>query len=152
MKYKYKVYILDKIVKLIRNLYLKKLMEENIILKVFNIKDKQEYMYEVAVLTQKEWGSKTESKVEFENKVQNKIKKMKDNFNNKYYCKLILIDDNELIGFISIFPNDCKERKELFPWYSTMYVKEKYRGKGYSKILNKAILDEAKIRHLKKYI
>ena len=31
-----------------------------------------------------------------------------------------------------------------------MYVKENYRGKGYSKILNNAILDEAKKRNFKK--
>ena len=35
------------------------------------------------------------------------------------------------------------ERKDLKPWYITMYVKEEYRGLGYSKILNDAILDEA---------
>lgn len=31
-----------------------------------------------------------------------------------------------------------------------MFVKEEHRGKGYSKILNKAILDEAKRRKFKK--
>ena len=31
-----------------------------------------------------------------------------------------------------------------------MYVKEEYRGKGYSKILNDAILEEAKKRGFKK--
>ena len=31
-----------------------------------------------------------------------------------------------------------------------MYVKEEYRGKGYSKILNDAILKEAKRRNIKK--
>lgn len=30
-------------------------------LKVFNIKEKQEYLREVAMLTQREWGSKTNS-------------------------------------------------------------------------------------------
>ena len=66
------------------------------------------------------------------------------------YCKLILLANDSLIGFISIFPTDSKERKNLSPWYSTMYVKEKYRGKGYSKILHKAIIKEAKKRGFKK--
>lgn len=95
-------------------------------------------------------GNKTKSKKEFEKKIQNKIQKIKDNFNNKYYCKLILLNDNKLIGFISIFPHDCEERKELFLWYATMFVKEKHREKEYSKILNKAILDEAKRRKIGK--
>ena len=55
-----------------------------------------------------------------------------------------------MIGFISIFPTDGEERKDLSPWYATMYVKEDYRRKGYSKILNTAILEEAKKRGFKK--
>lgn len=118
-------------------------------LKIINLKDKEEYIYEIAKLTQKEWGSKT-TKKELKKKIENKIKKIKDNFKNPNYCKLILLDDKKLIGFISIFPHDCEEREELFPWYATMYVKEEHRGKGYSRILNKAILDEAKRRKFKK--
>ena len=45
-----------------------------------------------------------------------------------------------------MFPYDADEDPELYPWYATMFVKEEYRGKGYSKILNDAILDEAKKR------
>lgn len=55
-----------------------------------------------------------------------------------------------LLGFISLFETDEKERQDLKPWYATMYVKKEYRGKGYSKILNEAILSEAKNRVLKK--
>lgn len=49
-----------------------------------------------------------------------------------------------MIGFISLFKNDSDERASLTPWYATMFVKEKYRGKGYSKILNDALLIETK--------
>lgn len=119
-------------------------------LKIYNIKDKTEYLREVAELTQKEWGSKTNSIEEFNNKVEKKISKIISNFDNKYYCKLILLDDDNLIGFISIFPSDDEERKDLFPWYATMYVKKEYRGKGYSKILNAAILEEARKRNFDK--
>lgn len=51
-----------------------------------------------------------------------------------------------MIGFISIFPSDCEEEPNLTPWYATMYVKKTYRKQGYSKILNDAILKEAKER------
>ena len=118
--------------------------------KIYNIKDKINYIEEVAILTQKEWGKKNLSKEEFKLKVKNKIKKIKSNLNNINYCKLILLDDEELIGFISIFPKDGEERQDLSPWYATMYVKEKHRGKGYSKILNNAILEEAKKRNISK--
>ena len=62
---------------------------------------------------------------------------------------MILLKDKELIGFISLFPKDCEEEKDLKPWYATMYVKKEYRGKGYSRILNDAILEEAKNRGFK---
>ena len=119
-------------------------------LKIYNIQEKQEFLTEVAILTQKEWGDKTNSEEEFESKINKKIYKIINNFSNPLYCKLLLLDDNILIGFISIFPTDGDERKDLSPWYATMYVKEEFRGKGYSKILNNAILEEAKNRGFKK--
>ena len=119
-------------------------------LKIYNIKEKQEFLQEVAILTQKQWGKKTNSKKEFEEKINKKMSKIINNFNNPLYCKLVLVNDDILIGFISIFPTDGEERKDLSPWYATMYVKEEFRGKGYSKILNDAILKEAKKRDFKK--
>ena len=119
-------------------------------LKIYNIKEKQEFLREIAELTQREWGSKTNSKKEFEEKINKKISKIINNFNNPLYCKLVLLDNDILIGFISIFPTDGDERKDLSPWYATIYVKEEFRGKGYSKILNNAILEEAKSRGFEK--
>ncbi len=119
-------------------------------LKIYNIKDKQEYLTEIAILTQKEWGKKTNSRGKLEEKIDKQISKIINNLDNPLYCKLILLDNDILIGFISIFPTDSDERKDLSPWYATMYVKEEFRGKGYSKILNNAILQEAKKRGFKK--
>lgn len=119
-------------------------------LKIYNIKDKLEYIKEIAILTQEEWGEKGLSTDEFDNKVNKKIEKIKSNLDNKLYCKLILLDDDKLVGFISMFPYDGEERKELTPWYATMYVKKEYRKNGYSKILNNAILKEAKNRGFSK--
>ena len=119
-------------------------------LKIYNLKDKVEYIREIAELTQKEWGEKTNTIEEFEEKVNKKIYKMINSFDNPYYCKLILLHNKHLVGFISIFEHDCDERKDLSPWYATMYVKEEYRNKGYSKMLNDAILKEAKRRRIKR--
>ena len=118
-------------------------------MKIYNIKDKMEYLEEIALLTQKEWG-KYSNEEEFKNKLNQKINKIKENIDNPYYCKLILLDEDQLIGFISIFETDGEERQDLNPWYATMYVKKEYRGKGYSKILNDAILKEAKNRGFNK--
>ena len=118
-------------------------------LKIYDIREKLEYLEEVVILTRLEWGNKNDSKEEFNNKVKEKIKIIKNNFDNPYFAKLILLDDNNLVGFISLFKKDG-DRVDLKPWYATMYVKKEYRGKGYSKILNEAILKEAQKRGFKK--
>ena len=91
-----------------------------------------------------EWADNKEENRE--ERIKRKKEKICNMFSDKSFCKLILVDNDELIGFISIFPEDCKEEKELTPWYATMYVKEKHRNHGYSRILNDAILKEAKAR------
>lgn len=119
-------------------------------LKIYNIKEKQEYLKEVVTLTHLQWGSKINTKEEFNYKINKKIEKIINNLDNPYYCNLILLDDKNLVGFISLFETDGEERQDLKPWYATMYVKSEYRGKGYSKILNDAILKEAKDRGFKR--
>lgn len=116
-------------------------------IQVYNLKEKGEYIKEVAILEYEEWAEKPEeNKTE---RIERKTNRIKNNLDNKDFCKLILLKNKELIGFISIFPNDCDECPGLTPWYATMYVKKKYRGKGYSKILNEALLKEAKKRGYK---
>lgn len=119
-------------------------------LSIYNLKEKQEFIKEIAILTQNEWGKQNLSKEEFDVKINNKIAKIKNNLDNPKYCKLILVDNSTLIGFISIFEHDANERLDLSPWYATMYVKKEFRGKGYSKLLNNAILKEAKNRGFKR--
>ena len=115
-------------------------------LKIYNIKDKLQYIREVAVLTQKEWGEKNVSEEQFEIRVNRCVERIKAQLGNPYYCKLILLDDDVLVGFISIFEHDGDERLDLKPWYATMFVKKEFRGNGYSRVLNDAILDEARKR------
>lgn len=114
---------------------------------VYNLLNKIEFLEEVATLEYEEWADNKEN--DKKNRIAKKIEKIKKNLTNVDFCKLILLSDNKLIGFISIFPNDCNECINLKPWYATMYVKKEYRGKGYSKILNDAILKESRGRNYK---
>ena len=118
-------------------------------MKIYNIKDKQEYIEEIARLSKQEWAEYN-TEEELNKKIQETINKIKNNLDNPNYCKLILLDDDKLVGFISIFETDGEEYQELTPWYATMYVKKEYRGLGYSKILNDAILKEARNKGFKK--
>ena len=121
--------------------------EENKMLKIYNILEKMEFLKEVAKLEYEEWADKPEE--DKESRIKGKIEKIKIQLKGKDFCKLILLDDDKLIGFISIFPQDCDECPKLSPWYATMYVKKEYRGQGYSPILNYAILKEARKRGYK---
>lgn len=108
---------------------------------IINIKNNNEYLEEYIKLCSLEWGeSKTSS--ELEEYVHKKKYEILNT--NKVISILGLIENDDLIGFISLFKYDGDERKDLSPWYATMYVKDKYREKGYSKILNDALLNEAK--------
>lgn len=112
-------------------------------MKIYNLKEKPEYIKEYFELCSKEWGSYNDSE-EFNQKIATKVEKFLEGEDDKTISVLILVEENELIGFISLFKYDGDERRDLTPWYATMCVKEKYRGQGYSKILNNAILEEAK--------
>ena len=79
---------------------------------------------------------------------------MKKIFNGEKIISILgLVDNNDLIGFISLFKYEEEDRKDLTPWYATMYVKKEYRNRGYSKLLNDAILKEAiKLGYKKVYL
>lgn len=110
---------------------------------VYNLTEKPEYIEEFILLCHKEWGNPWNND-EYEEKLQNKFKKTLNRLDK--YPTLILLEDNKLIGFISLLESDCNERKNLTPWYATLYIKKEYRGKGFSKKLNDAIISEAKKR------
>ena len=107
-------------------------------MKVYDIKEKKEYLEEVLELELREWGNYSEENL------HKKITKVTSFLKQDNFAKLVLIENNILIGFISLFPSDGDERKDLTPWYATMFVKKEYRGKGYSKILNDALIKYAK--------
>lgn len=104
---------------------------------IISIKNNDLYLKEYITLCSNEWGSNNTSNDYIEKKL-NEIKNT-----NKVIDILALVDD-EMIGFISLFNEDDNERNVLSPWYATMYVKEKYRGKNYSKILNDALVNRCK--------
>lgn len=111
-------------------------------MKIFSLFDKKEYIKKYVECCVNEWGN-TKNSLEYQEKVNKKIKKLLDGDDNLISC-LVLLDEDSLVGFISLFKIDGDERQDLTPWYATMYVSENYRGKGYSKILNDAILKNAK--------
>lgn len=101
---------------------------------IMNIKENKQYLKEYITLCYEEWSDK-KKKLD----VDNKIKKI----DKEVISVLALIIDNQMVGFISLFYSDGDYKKELSPWYATMYVKKEFRDRGFSKVLNDAILKEA---------
>lgn len=112
-------------------------------MEIINIKNNKNYLKQYISLCSLEWST-SKTKEELDLYVNEKINKLLSNNYDKLISVLGLIDNNKLIGFISLLKFDDNERTDLMPWYATMYVRKEYRGKGYSKILNAAILEEAK--------
>ena len=110
-------------------------------MKIINIKDNDKFLEEYIRLCSLEWGT---HKSDYEMKLYIIDKREKIHNEDKVISILGLIDNNKLIGFISLFKHDGNYRRDLTPWYATMYVKKEYRGRGYSKKLNDAILEEAR--------
>ena len=110
-------------------------------MKFINVKDNKELLREYIKLCSLEWGcEKTDEEMEqYINEKEYRI------LNEDNVINIIgLMDNDEMIGFISLFKYDGDECRELTPWYATMYVKKEYRGNGYSKILNDELLRQTK--------
>lgn len=111
-------------------------------MQIIDIKNNDKYLDEYIELCSVEWGS-PKTKEQMQLYIENKKKRI--HTEGKVISILGLIEENVLIGFISLFKYDGDERKDLTPWYATMYVKKEYRGLGYSKLLNDAILNKARL-------
>ena len=109
-------------------------------MKIINLKDNDVFLEEYIRQCSLEWGT-PKSDDEMKSYIINKRKKIYNE--DKVISILGLIDNSKLVGFISLFKYDGDYRRDLTPWYATMYVKKEYRGRGYSKKLNDAILKEA---------
>ena len=112
-------------------------------MKIIDLKENKHYLGEYVRLCNLEWGKPLSSE-ELELKIINKVNAILSGENNKIIIAIGLIEKEELIGFIALLKEDNIDSHDLSPWYGNMYVKKEYRNNGYSKILNDAILKEAK--------
>lgn len=109
------------------------------IMKIINITNNTKYLKEYIALCYLEWSEKAKELTEY---IDYKLRKLK--IENNIILILGLVDHNKLVGFISLLKKDGDCEVELTPWYATMYVKKEYRGRGYSRILNDALLEKSK--------
>ena len=117
---------------------------------IIELKNNKTLLKEYVKLCNLEWGTK-KSLLEMNLYIEKKVNKILED--DKVISVQALVNNDELIGFISLFKYDGDEKRDLTPWYATMFVKDKYRKKGYSKILNDAIIKKAKeLKYSKVYL
>ena len=108
-------------------------------MKIINITNNIKYLKKYIALCYLEWSEKEKKLTEY---IDYKLRKLK--IENNIILILGLVDHNKLVGFISLLKKDGDCEVKLTPWYATMYVKKEYRGRGYSRILNDALLEKSK--------
>lgn len=119
-------------------------------MKIIELKNNKTLLKEYVKLCNLEWGTK-KSLLEMNLYIEKKVNKILED--DKVISVQALVNNDELIGFISLFKYDGDEKRDLTPWYATIFVKDKYRKKGYSKILNDAIIKKAKeLKYSKVYL
>ena len=107
---------------------------------IVSIKHNDKFLGEYIKLCSLEWST-PKTKNQMLEYIDSKKQEM---YNGDKVIEILgLIDKDVLVGFISLFKHDGNNYLSLTPWYATMYVKKEYRGKGYSKLLNDALLKEA---------
>ena len=104
------------------------------------LKERSEYIYEYVRLCKTEWSQYKDQ--ELSNKIKNQVKRI-INDDDGIITVVLMLNNQELIGFISLFESDGDYHKELSPWIATFYIKEKYRNQGLSTKLFKGILDKS---------
>lgn len=55
-----------------------------------------------------------------------------------------LIDNERIVGCAGLITNDFISRMDLFPWLSSLFIDEEYRGRGYSRMLVKRAMQDTK--------
>ena len=70
---------------------------------------------------------------------------MKNSFNKERLPQtFIMYLGDQIIGMYQITYRDLFIRPDIYPWIANIYIEEKYRKKGYGKILIDSIKDQVK--------
>ena len=120
--------------------YINKMYENNNEFRFTTLKESPEYIEEYVTCCKKEWSNYTGE--EFDEKVKEQIERIITT-GDEIITVVLMLKEEELVGFISLFVSDGKYHRELSPWFATFYIKEEYRKNGYSKILFQKLIDES---------
>ncbi len=102
--------------------------------------DKKEYIPNIFEWYEKEWGylNPNQTDVQLHKKIQSRLN------SGKIPCILVGSVENHVIGTVALCLDEVEELPQTFPWLSSLYVGENYRGQGFGKLLVRACIQEAR--------
>ena len=109
-------------------------------MKIYALQQKPKYLDRVAEWLYHEWGAKTEGSSLLA--VKEKLKK----FTNidKLPINYIALVGGDLVGTFNLMLSDPPKRKDLSPWFGSLYVEPNYRNQGIGTLLLKSAVSKAK--------
>lgn len=115
-------------------------------MKIYALKQKPEYLGQVAEWLYHEWGTKTEGSSLLA--VKEKLRTFKNI--EKIPINYIALEGENLVGTFNLMLSDPPQRKDLSPWFGSLYVEPKYRNQGIGTLLLKSAISKAKELEVKK--
>ena len=114
-------------------------------MKIINLKQKPEYLEELAIWHQQEWSNLNPGQT-----LQDRILKMQAYLNNEFIPTTYVAVENQLMGSAAIIECDMEDRKELSPWLASVYVAPEFRRQGVGEKLVKEVMQQAREHGFKK--
>jgi GNAT superfamily N-acetyltransferase len=109
-------------------------------MEVFPLKQKPQYLDLVAERLYLEWCTKNEG-----SSILAVKEKLKTFMNiDKLPINYIAIEGEHLVGTFNLMLSDPPKRKDLSPWFGSLYVEHKYRKQGIGTFLLKFAVSRAK--------
>ena len=111
-----------------------------------NLKDSLEDFDKISECHQEEWAHLNDKET-----LEGRKERMQPYLSDKFIPSMYVAkEENELIGTAAIIECDLDTRSDLTPWMASIYVLPNHRKKGYSKVLVKHIMEQAKLNGIKK--
>ena len=109
-------------------------------MKTYALKQKPRYLDQVAEWLYLEWGIKTAGSSILS--VKEKLKTFKNI--DKLPINYVALKGGNLVGTFNLMLSDPPERKDLSPWFGSLYVDPNYRNQGIGTFLLKFAVSRAK--------
>ena len=114
--------------------------------KIYQLKEKPEHLNQIAEWLYQEWGVNTEGSSL--SKVKQKLETFKNI--NKIPINYVACKGEQLVGTFNLMQSDPPARKDLSPWFASLYVEPTFRNQGIGTLLVKHAVSIAKRFEIKK--